>query len=38
MQAEFLHSALNKDPEGVCSWYGLDEYNQEKEMEQRNDG
>lgn len=27
MQVDFLHTVLNEDPERVCSWYGLREYN-----------
>lgn len=30
MQAEFLQTVLNKDLQGVCSWYGLTKHNPEK--------
>lgn len=30
MQTEFLHTVLNKDPEALCSGYGLTECNPER--------
>lgn len=38
MQAQFLHTVLNKDPEGVCSWYGLTECNPENINETEKSG